>query len=165
MDEKDEKDEMHGMPEDTGDFLAWVEWANRRAAKVAEGEIVSEPKEDLGEYEVSPHHAGEGERFVKDKLTDLLDEAFLKKVPVADAIGAVAQVLYQLVQHDNTESVVEGKVLSLRLEPFQCGCLCVAVQQVEPMTDDYDDGGCGPDRKSTRLNSSHIPLSRMPSSA
>ena len=25
--------------------------------------------------------------------------------------------------------------------------------------------GCGGDRKSTRLNSSHIPLSRMPSSA
>ena len=25
--------------------------------------------------------------------------------------------------------------------------------------------GCGKDRKSTRLNSSHIPLSRMPSSA
>ena len=27
------------------------------------------------------------------------------------------------------------------------------------------NGKCPPDRKSTRLNSSHIPLSRMPSSA
>ena len=29
----------------------------------------------------------------------------------------------------------------------------------------YDPAGFRPDRKSTRLNSSHIPLSRMPSSA
>ena len=31
--------------------------------------------------------------------------------------------------------------------------------------DDIDDGDVAKDRKSTRLNSSHIPLSRMPSSA
>jgi hypothetical protein len=136
-------DEIDDMPEDTGDFVAWVEWAKRKAVKIAEGEIVSESsKDDLGEYEASPEHESAGERFLKEQLAKMLDDAFQQSVPMADAVGAIAQVLYNLVLHDNKEAIVEGKVLSLRLEPFQCGCLCVAVQQVEPMPNDYDSDGC-----------------------
>ena len=38
---------------------------------------------------------------------------------------------------------------------------CFGFELMDNLADNYADG----DRKSTRLNSSHIPLSRMPSSA
>ena len=52
--------------------------------------------------------------------------------------------------------------------PLQFGLACCAIEMISASMARFDIARFGSevlDRKSTRLNSSHIPLSRMPSSA
>ena len=89
-----------------------------------------------------------------DKLKEELHR--LKSVERHAVIQAIAEARAQGDLSENAEydaakdkqGFIEGRILELEAK-------LAAAQVIDPSTD----------RKSTRLNSSHIPLSRMPSSA
>ena len=98
--------------------------------------------ETLMEYEVSDEQRGVFEKSLGDKIAELIDDAFKQGAPVEDAVGAVGEILYSLVSHVTLAD--EGKVLSLVLEPFECGCLLIQVRQGTPIFNVDDAAGCVP---------------------
>jgi hypothetical protein len=99
--------------------------------------------ETVTEYEVDDAHRGEFEKTLGDKLAAVIDETFKQGAPIEEVVGAVGQVLYSLVTFDNGH-LDAGKVLSVVMEPYECGCLCIQVRQVTPRTTEDDAVGCVP---------------------
>lgn len=67
-----------------------------------------------------------------DGIRGLLDIAASHEgVATEDIVAALAQCLYKIVAADNP--VEAGKVLSVHVEPFDCGCLCVSVGATDPL--------------------------------
>lgn len=102
--------------------------------------------ETVTEYEVNDTYATDYERTLGAKLAEMIDGAFKDGAEVEDVIGAVGQVLHSLVTFDNHAK--EGKVVSVLVEPFECGCLCIQAREVTPRHNFDDDGniesGCKP---------------------
>jgi hypothetical protein len=106
--------------------------------KVIEAEF-----ETVTEYEVDDGRRGEFEKALGDKLSVVIDETFKQGATIEEVVGAVGQVLYSLVTFDNGH-LDAGKVLSVLMEPYECGCLCIQVRQTTPRITEDDAVGCGP---------------------
>ena len=87
-------------------------------------------------------------------------------------MSLATDLLAHCTSADEARSVVWGAVTSVfrgipasLLRTTSPGTTMTAVDSTAGVADEFDVDDCWADRKSTRLNSSHIPLSRMPSSA
>ena len=89
--------------------------------------------------------------------------AMANTLPVADTAGVVEQV-WNLGKSVGLVDVIPIGAVTIGLQGEQLAELGAMADSKARVRIFSDDGKCV-DRKSTRLNSSHIPLSRMPSSA
>ena len=110
--------------------------------------LVTQMVETVTEYEVSDRHRGEFEKTLGAKLAELIDETFKQGAPIEEVVGSVAQVLHSLASFETGGCPADGKAVSVLVEPYECGCLCIQVREVVPSLNYDDDGnletGCKP---------------------
>src|ERR1051326_1083647 len=97
--------------------------------------------------------------------------ALLLPATLAAQTELTADLLKPISLRSIGPGLVTGRVADVKIDPNNTNVWYVAaafggvwktVNRGVSFTPIFDDGGAFKDRKSTRLNSSHIPLSRMP---